>query len=155
MDTFAGARSVGQGSVSSEAPPHRFRIVLADDHSDILHEVRALLSPEFDIVNAVTDGLSLIDAVRQDRPDVVVSDLQMPRLGGIGACRHIIQEGLCSAVIVLTMHNEEQLIQEAISAEIRGYVLKVDAGEELVAAVRSVLAGSKYYSRGTRRACSR
>ncbi|HEY3740204.1 MAG TPA: response regulator transcription factor [Bryobacteraceae bacterium] len=156
METLAQAGSIAQEFVRTEGLlPHRFRIVLADDHLDILREVRALLTPEFEIVNAVTDGLQLIDAVREARPDVVVSDLQMPGLGGMAACRRIIKEGWCNAVVVLTMHNEAQLIDEAIAAKIRGYVLKMDAGDELVRAVRNVLSGSTYCSCGTRRARGR
>jgi DNA-binding NarL/FixJ family response regulator len=126
----------------------QFRIVLADDHEDLLQEIRALLTPDFEVVNTVTDGLALIDTVRELKPDLVVSDIKMPRMSGIEACRRIIQEDLCSAAILLTMYNEAQLVREALGAGIRGYLLKVNAGEELIPAVRSVMGGATYLSAG-------
>lgn len=131
----------------------RFRIVLADDHRDVLWEIRSLLEQEFD-TDTVTDGVALIDAARVSKPDVVISDIQMPGISGIQACDEILQKGYCSAAIILTMYNEKQLVGNALRAGIQGYVLKVDAGEELIAAVRSVLAGSTYISRGVERGWS-
>jgi len=128
----------------------QFRIVLADDHEDLLQEIRSLLTPDFEIVNTVTDGLALIDTVRELKPDLVVSDIKMPGMSGIEACRRIIEEGLCNAAILLTMYNEAQLVKEALGAGIRGYLLKVNAGEELIPAVRSVMGGSTYLSAGLR-----
>ena len=128
----------------------RFRIVLADDHRDVLREIRSLLEEEFD-TDAVTDGLALIDAARTYKPDVVISDIQMPGMSGIEACDKILQKGYSNAAIILTMYNELPLVATALRAGIQGYVLKVDAGEELIAAVRSVLAGSTYLSRGVER----
>ncbi len=123
------------------------RLVLADDHEDVLREIRALLNSEFEILSSVTDGHALIDAARKWKPDVVISDIEMPGVSGIEACRQIAREGYCSASIVVTMHGETQLVKDALRAGIRGYVLKVDAGQELVSAVRSVLNGSVYLSR--------
>lgn len=131
--------------------PRQNRIVLADDHLDLLREVRALLIPNFEILQSVNDGLALIDAVRDRKPDLVIADIRMPRINGIEACRRIIQQGLCHAAILLTMHNDQQLVREALEAGIRGYVLKLDAGEELIPAVNSVLSGSQYLSRGVSR----
>jgi DNA-binding NarL/FixJ family response regulator len=127
---------------------HRFRVVLADDHKDLLHEIRLLLDSDFDILHSVTDGLELIDAAREARPDIVISDIEMPGISGIEACHRIVQSGSCNAAIILTTHDELQLVNDALRAGIRGYVLKVDAGEELILAVRSVMDGSTYLSRG-------
>ena len=64
------------------------RLVLADDHEDVLRELRALLHPEFEVVASVTDGFALIDAARQWKPDVVISDIEMPGLtNGRMSCR--------------------------------------------------------------------
>jgi len=123
------------------------RLVLADDHEDVLREIRALLNSEFEVLSSVSDGTALIEAARKWKPDVVISDIKMPGVRGIEACQRIAQEGHCSASIIVTMHNETQLVKDALRAGIRGYVLKVDAGEELVSAVRSVLRGSVYLSR--------
>jgi DNA-binding NarL/FixJ family response regulator len=132
------------------APRPRTRILLADDRGDVLEEIRRLLAPEFDILRAVNHGGALVEAAAELRPDVVVSDLRMPVLGGIEAGAQILREGLCAAVIVLTMYDEPHLVSKALQAGIRGYVLKVDAGEELIAAVHAVLGGGQYLSRGVR-----
>jgi DNA-binding NarL/FixJ family response regulator len=101
-------------------------------------------------LNSVTDGLGLIEAASESKPDIVISDIQMPGVNGIEACQRIVENGSCGAAIILTMHDEVQFVNDALRAGIRGYVLKVDAGEELIPAVRSVLGGSTYLSRGVR-----
>jgi DNA-binding NarL/FixJ family response regulator len=99
----------------------------------------------------VKEGLALVQAAFELRPDAVISDIKMPRLNGIDAGRQILQKGLCQAVIALTTYNEPLLVESAMQAGIRGYVLKVQAGEELIPAVRTVLGGGIYLSRGVRR----
>ena len=123
-------------------------IVLAEDHEDLLQEMYELLSPEFEVVRLVRGGAALVDAALELRPDVVVSDINMPGLNGIDAGRSIRRQGACDTVILLTVFREPQLVRCALEAGIRGYVLKLDAGEELIAAVKSVLAGNTYLSRG-------
>lgn len=129
------------------ADRERFRLVLADDSKDVLDELRQLLEFEFDVLIAVTDGSALIQAVTERRPDAVVSDIQMPGLGGIEAGEQIVRQGLCNSVLLLTMYNEPQLVGKALQAGIRGYVLKVDASEELIPALHTVLSGGSYLSR--------
>jgi DNA-binding NarL/FixJ family response regulator len=129
----------------------RFRVVLADDHLDLFEEIRYLLAPEFEVVGSVKEGLALVQAAFELRPDAVISDINMPRLNGIDAGRQILQKGLCQAVIALTTYNEPLLVESAMQAGIRGYVLKVHASEELIPAVRTVLGGGIYLSRGVRR----
>jgi DNA-binding NarL/FixJ family response regulator len=128
----------------SGTPP---RVALADDHEDILEEVRSLLEPEFQVVCSSTEGAALIEAVHSSNPDVVVADVQMPGITGIQAGKEILRRGLCDAVVMLSMHNDPKLIQTALLAGIRGYVLKEDAGEELIPALQAVLAGGRYLSR--------
>jgi DNA-binding NarL/FixJ family response regulator len=130
----------------------RLRVALADDRADILEEIRSLLEPEFQVVCAATEGDALIRGVQQCKPDGVVSDVEMPGLSGIDAGREIIRRGLCSAVIMLSMYNYPILIQTALGAGIRGYVLKEDAGEELIPALRTVMAGGLYLSQRARAA---
>ena len=127
------------------------RVVLADDHAELLRQVRELLRSEFAILDEVSDGSMLIQSARQWKPDVVISDFQMSPVSGIDACRQILQDGSCRAAIILSMYNDRQLVTAALQAGILGYVLKVDAGEELIPAVRRVLNGSVYLSRGVRR----
>lgn len=130
----------------------RPRIVLADDHPGMLEEIRLLLAREFEVVGAVNQGQTLLSAVSQLRPDAVVCDIDMPFVDGIEAGRRILREGLCPAVIILTLHNEPQLVQMALASGVRGYVLKVDAGEELALAVQTVVGGGTHLSSGVRQA---
>ena len=123
-------------------------MLLADNHPEMLEEVRRLLERQFEIVGAVGDGQALLSAVEQLKPDAVVSDINMPLVDGIEAGRRILREGLCAAVILLTMYNDGRLVHSALESGIRGYVLKVDAGEELAPAIETVAGGGMYLSRG-------
>jgi len=115
------------------------RLALADDHPDVLEEIRYLLEPEFRVVCSANQGDTLVQAVHDYRPDCVVTDVQMPKMNGVAAGREIVAGGLCDAVVMLTMYDDPQLIRTALEAGIRGYVLKEDAGEELIPALRAVL----------------
>ncbi len=136
----------GGCAMPNERP--RIRLVLADDHTDVLEEIQHLLAPQFDVLRTVRDGPALVEAVAELRPDAVVSDFQMPGLNGIEAGAQILQQGLCKAVILLTMYNEPLLVNQALAAGIRGFVLKVDAGDELVPALHEVMGGGRYLSQG-------
>jgi DNA-binding NarL/FixJ family response regulator len=122
--------------------------VIADDCDEVLQEIQSLLDPEFEVVCAVKDGQSLLPAVREWRPDAVVTDLSMPGRSGLDAGRQVVAEGLCESVILLTGFHEPLLVESAIRTGIRGYVLKVDAGDELITAVRFVMEGAVYISKG-------
>jgi DNA-binding NarL/FixJ family response regulator len=128
----------------------RLRVVVADDHAGVLEEIRRLLESEFEIVRAVRGGLELLKATAEIRPDAVVSDIAMPDLDGIEAGRQIVARGESGAVLVVTMHNDPDLVQRAADVGIRGFVLKVDIGDELIGAVRAVAGGGCYVSRSVR-----
>jgi DNA-binding NarL/FixJ family response regulator len=130
----------------------RLRLVVADDHPRLLEEIRDLLNCEFDVVQAVGGGLELVKAAERIRPDAVVSDISMPGLNGIEAGQRILEGGTCGAVLLLTMHDDPQLIARAMEVGIRGYILKVDAAEELIEGVRAVNRGETYLSRRIRAA---
>ena len=132
----------GQEPVSSA----RLRVLLADDHHDLLADISDFLSREFEIVGAAGDGASLVELAARLRPDVVVTDLQMPKLGGIDAGRKILDAGLCKAVVVLTIFADARLAKVALQAGIRGYVLKLNAGEDLIPAISRALQGETFVS---------
>ena len=128
----------------------RLRVVLADDHPPVLEEIRALLSEDFDVIAAVRGARTLIASAEALRPDAVISDISMPDMDGIEAARRILAAGTAATAIVLTMHNDPHLLDRAIGAGVRGFVLKVDAGEELIDAVREAERGGTYVSRSVR-----
>lgn len=122
----------------------RPRILLADDHRLFLEGLENLLRSEFDLVGSVEDGLALVAAAKELRPDVVVTDLSMPGLNGIEVIRRIKDAGLEAKVVLLTMHEDPEYAAQALQEGASGYVLKHAASSELVAAIRLALDGQVY-----------
>jgi len=120
------------------------RILLADDHLMVAEALKSLLSAEFELVGVVEDGAAMIDAARRLQPDVIVADVTMPRLNGIGALVRLRQEGIRVPVVFLTMHRDVSFARRALEAGASGFVLKHSASVELVLAIRSALEGKTY-----------
>lgn len=123
---------------------NRPRVLLADDHRMMAECLRNLLHPEFELVGIVEDGLSLIEASKQVRPDVIVADITMPHLNGLDAMVHIKKENPRVKVVFLTMHQDAAYARRALDAGATGFVLKHSAPDELLTAVRAALAGKTY-----------
>ena len=124
----------------------RPRVLLADDHRLVAEGVKSLLAPEVDLVGVVEDGLALLEAAKQLRPDVIVADITMPHLNGIDALVRLRQEHERVRVVLLTMHQDVAYARRAIEAGASGYVLKHSAPAELIAAIRAALDGKTYVS---------
>lgn len=128
------------------------RIILADDHHIVRQGFRALLEREgFSVVGEATNGAEAIDLAKTLKPDVAVFDLAMPLRNGLDAAREVLQAGAATHVILLTMHTEEHQIAAALRAGIRAYLLKTQAAEDLVHAIREVVRGQIYLSPGISR----
>ncbi len=125
----------------------RTRVLLADDQAATLQRWRSLLEPEFDIVATVGDGEALIDAAERLSPDVIVTDIWMPRISGIVAAETILKRHPAARVVFATVHADLALLRKGLAVGAFGYVLKVRAGEELVVAVRSALRNELHISR--------
>jgi DNA-binding NarL/FixJ family response regulator len=121
-------------------------VLIADDHEDVLDDIRDLLEPEFDVVGTVGDGEALLSAAESLRPDVIVTDISMPRMNGIEAAREIIQRDPSSKIILMTVHKDPALVRQGFTAGVLGYVLKMKASHELSRAVYEVLQGNRYVS---------
>jgi DNA-binding NarL/FixJ family response regulator len=120
-------------------------VLLADDHAIVTDGLARILNEAaFDVVGAVRDGESLVEAAMRLRPDVIVTDLSMPRLSGLDVLARLKRERLESKVIVLTMHQDAEVAADAIRAGAAGFLLKESAGDELIAAVRHALDGKIY-----------
>jgi DNA-binding NarL/FixJ family response regulator len=128
--------------------PPRPRVLLADDHLMVAQALRSLLSPEFELVGVVQDGLALVEAAAALRPDVIVADVMMPLLNGIDALVRLRQGGHRVPVVFLTMHQEVSFARRALEAGAAAFVLKHSAADELVAAIRAALAGQTYLAPG-------
>ncbi len=122
----------------------RTKVLLADDHAIVAEGLASVLKDRYDLVGIVADGSELIDAARKLQPDVIVSDIAMPVLGGLEALRRLKMAQSAAKVIFLTMHADAQLATEAFRAGACGYVLKQSAGEELISAIQEVLQGRTY-----------
>jgi len=121
-------------------------VLIADDHAIVLEGLASLLRSEFSLVGTVADGAGLIEAARQLRPDVIVTDVAMPGMSGLEALRRLKAEPIAVKVVLLTMHADAQLAAEALRAGASGFVVKHAAGKELIAAIHKVLRGGRYLS---------
>jgi DNA-binding NarL/FixJ family response regulator len=122
----------------------KHRVVLADDHTIVLDGLRRILEPEVNIVGTATDGRQLVRLIEEFKPEVAVADISMPSLNGLEALRQCRSAHLRTRFIFLTANLEVGLATEAFRIGAAGYVLKVAAGEELLTAIREVLAGRTY-----------
>ena len=125
---------------------HRARVLIADDHTLVAEACKNLLEPEFDVVGTVSDGLAVLQAVLELRPDVVILDISMPLLNGLDAGEQIKQRNRATKLIYLTMMVGPDIAAEAFRRGASGYVLKHCNAEELAVAVRRVLRGESYLS---------
>jgi DNA-binding NarL/FixJ family response regulator len=124
------------------------RVILADDHKILRQGLRSLLEDEFDIevVGEADNGRTAVRLARELSPHIIVMDIAMPDLNGIGATRRIRGELSGIKVIALSMHSDQQFVTRMLKAGASGYLLKDCAFEELVRAVRIVAAGKLYLS---------
>jgi DNA-binding NarL/FixJ family response regulator len=126
-------------------------VVLAEDHPAMAIELHELLSADYDVVEVVHDGAALIEAAERTWPDAIVCDIAMPLVTGLAAAASIRASRPDTHVVFVTVQDSRAVIRKAIDGGARGYVLKSDAGRELVAAVRAALAGGLYLSASARR----
>jgi two-component system response regulator NreC len=122
------------------------RVLLADDHAVLCAGLRLLLEREADmtVVGEAADAVEVVDLASRVTPHVVLMDVSMPRGGGVEATRKILQIAPETRVLILTMHEEEAYLKEALRAGARGYLVKRAADTELVTAIRAVASGELY-----------
>ena len=122
----------------------RPRVLLADDHVLLLEAFRRLLEPEFDVVDAVSDGAQLVEAAVRLAPDVIMTDVSMPRMGGLEAASRLRELLPSARIVFLTVNEDAQLAAEAFRFGASGWVLKSSTATELVQAVRAALRRRRY-----------
>jgi two-component system response regulator NreC len=125
------------------------RVVLADDHALVRQGLKSLLEREgFQIVAEASDGREALHNVQMLKPDIVVMDITMPILNGLEAARQMSLSCPKTKTILLTQHDEEQYLAEALEAGVKGYVLKSQVASDLIQAIRQVSRGGVYLSPG-------
>ena len=122
------------------------RIVVADDNEDMLELLKDILEPEFEVIAAVRDGRDLLQAVKNFKPDIVITDISMPGMSGIEATRKLVEENTKAKIIILTVHTDRKIVDEGISAGANGYVFKLAAWRELALAINEIMQGNVYIS---------
>lgn len=138
-----GDNAMGVSCAQSMSVPFR-KVVVADDHMLVAQGIERLLMDCFESIVLVSSGEELLDSLRRESPDVVVSDISMPGISGIDVMRQARSEGCLTPFVFLTMHDESSMAAEAIRAGARGYILKSAAGDELVRAINGVMDGQTY-----------
>ena len=126
----------------------KVRIVLADDHTILREGLRALLTADDEIVvvGEAQDGREAVRCVERLEPDLLLMDLSMPRMSGMDAIREIKKRYPDTRIIALTVHKTEEYLLTTLQAGADGYVLKDATHDELVMAIRTVMAGKSYLS---------
>ena len=122
------------------------RVLLVDDSDAMLARATAVLSPNCVIVGAVNNGTAAINAARALMPDVIVLDISMPGMSGLEVAANLREEGVTSAVVFLTVHDDEDFVLAARQAGGTGYVVKLRLASDLNVAVQEARAGRSFVS---------
>ncbi len=122
------------------------RVLIADDHAVVRTGLRALISAEstFSLVGEASGGVEAVELTRQLQPDVLVLDISMPDLDGISVTSRIKKQFENVHVLILTVHEDEALVKEAIRCGASGYIIKNAAESELISAIKIIMRGDMY-----------
>jgi DNA-binding NarL/FixJ family response regulator len=124
------------------------RILIADDHEVVRSGIRAVIEARSDWIvgGEATDGEQAVAFALKTSPDIVIVDYSMPLMNGLEVCRRIKSLGLHSKVLLLTMHEDEEILTEALLTGARGFLLKSDASKHLISAIEALLEGRPYFT---------
>ena len=129
----------------------RARVLLADDNESILEDMEDLLSSDFEIVGKVRDGLAAVEAATRLLPDLIITDLSMPRLTGMELGRIVLDAKSDIRIVLVTMHLDWDILKRALRTGILGFVDKLSAEKELVPASHAALRGEVFISESCRK----
>jgi DNA-binding NarL/FixJ family response regulator len=123
------------------------RILITDDHEVVRQGVRAVLEEQagWVVCGEASSGREAVEKAVELQPDVVVLDISMPGLNGLGATRQI-RRAVSAKILILTVHESDQVVAEVLDAGAHGYVLKTDAGRTLVEAIRALLKHQEFFT---------
>ncbi len=125
-----------------------YKIVLAEDHIPLRQIIKKIVqgTGELSVVGEANDGLGLLELLEQSLPDMVITDISMPRLGGLEASKKIKELYPQIKVLILTLHREKDYLHQAILNGVDGYISKEDMDQELYSAIQAVRRGKVYIS---------
>jgi Response regulator containing a CheY-like receiver domain and an HTH DNA-binding domain len=129
----------------------QIRVVVADDVPEMVDAVAKRLAPDCTVIGRASDGAALVECALELAPDLLVTDISMPKLTGIEALRRLRRLGVQIPAIILTVHEDEELLKEALSLGVQGFVLKRQLVSDLPRAVREVLEGRTFVSGSVRK----
>jgi DNA-binding NarL/FixJ family response regulator len=140
-----------EACTQQETAPHvcAARILVADDHDVVRHGLRSLIQERqhWKIVAEANDGSDAVAKANELKPDLAILDISMPSLNGLDATRQILTANPQAKILILTMHDSEQVIEDVLKAGARGYILKTDAASDLLLAIEALLAGQTFFTR--------
>lgn len=122
------------------------RILIADDHEAMLKRTEDLLRSEFDVIATARDGESAVRLAVAENPDIVVLDISMPGQGGFAAAQAVVGADLAAKIVFLTVHEDQDMVDEALALGALGYVTKPRINTDLINAVHQALAGRTFVS---------
>ena len=133
---------------SAVSIPTRKRVLIADDHEVTRHGVVSLLGrePDLEVCGEAQDGLDVVAKAKELKPDLVLLDLTMPHAGGFAAAYELRKMNVPPKILIFTNHSYHTLEENVRSAQCDGYVLKSNAGRDLIRGIRAVLGGDKFYN---------
>ena len=117
------------------------RVLIADDHPDLVKAVTRVLALDYDVVGVVEDGSAVLETTERLRPDVIVVDLNLPNVNGLEACRQITQRNLGTKVIIFTAMDDPFLRQRAFEMGAAAFVCKVAGDCDLLKTINSLVSG--------------
>lgn len=123
------------------------RVLLAEDGCAMGRQLRGLLCQQFEVIGLVQDGASLVRAAQSMLPDVVVTDIALPEMNGLDAARRLRRQRPVLGLVFITVHAEPQMVAKAMALGACSYVLKSDAGDDLLQAVHAATQGRSFISR--------
>ncbi len=133
------------------------RILIADDHDLVRQGIRSILKgePDWLVCGEASTGREALTMVLELKPDLLILDVALPGMNGIEVARHVGRDLPSAAVLIVTMHNSDEIVQAAMDAGAKGLVLKTEAGRTLADAVRAILSGREFFSERVHRAAGR
>jgi DNA-binding NarL/FixJ family response regulator len=125
------------------------RVLLADDHLVVRRGVAAVVAdagPDWEVCGEASTGREAVTAAATLKPDIVVMDISMPEMNGLEATREILKDNPHTEVLILSMHESEQIVHDVLSAGARGYILKQEAGNDLMKALETIRHHKLYFT---------